>query len=71
MKNRSVKEDLDSKDSNKEKGFVRGLEQAQYEKPLYTINPLIDLFFYNRKITKRGTQYVHQCKDIKQKETMA
>ena len=26
MKNRSVKEDLDSKDSNKEKGFVRGLE---------------------------------------------
>ena len=39
MKHQSVQKGTDNKESNKEKGFVRDLKQAQYNKPLYIINP--------------------------------
>ena len=38
IKNRSVQEDLDNKNKNKQESFVRGLEQAWYNKPLYIVN---------------------------------
>ena len=38
MKNRSVQEELDEEDSNKEEGFVKGSEYIWYNKPPYIIN---------------------------------
>ena len=37
MKNRSVQEESDNEESNKETGFVKGSEQAQYDEPLYIV----------------------------------
>ena len=48
--NRSIQKDSDNKDNNKQKDFVRGLEQTQYDKPLYIVNPKIDILFHIDKI---------------------
>ena len=53
IKNRSIQEKSDEKDSDKEKSFVKGLEQVWYDKPLYIVNSLIDMLFYSKKTTKR------------------
>ena len=49
-----MQEESDKKDSNKEKCFVRGLKQTWYDEPLYIVNPLINMLFYNKEITKKG-----------------
>ena len=38
MKNRSVQEESDKENSNKEENFVGNLEQTWYNKPLYIVN---------------------------------
>ena len=38
IKNKSIQEETDKKDNDKEKSFVKGLEQTQYNEPLYIIN---------------------------------
>ena len=53
MKNRSVQEESNNKDSNKGESFVRGLEQTWYNKYLYIINFLISMLFHNEEITKK------------------
>ena len=53
MKNRSIQKELDNKNSNKKEGFIKGLEQAWYNKPLYIINSLINMLFHNEEITKK------------------
>ena len=52
MKNR--RNQADDSEEEKEKGFVKGLEQAQYNEPLYIINPKIDISFQTKGITKKG-----------------
>ena len=54
MKNRSIQKESDKEDSDKEKSFVGGSEQAWYNEPLYIINLLINMLFYIRETTKRG-----------------
>ena len=42
IKNRSIQDDLDNEDkedNNKKEDLVRSLEQAQYNEPLYIVNP--------------------------------
>ena len=53
MKNRRIQEDSDKENNNKKEGFIRGLEQAQYDKPLYIVIPKINGLFQTDKITKR------------------
>ena len=53
MKNRSIQEDSDDKDTDKEESFVRGLEQTWYDEPLYIINPLIDISFFNEETIRK------------------
>ena len=51
MKNRRIKED--NLEDEKEEGFVKGLKQARYDKPLYIINPKIDILFQTKEITRK------------------
>ena len=53
MKNRSIQEDSDDKDNDKEESFVRGSEQTWYDEPLYIINPLIDMLFLNEETIRK------------------
>ena len=51
MKNR--RNQADDSEDEKEKGFVKGSEQVQYNEPLYIINPKIDMSFQTKGITKK------------------
>ena len=53
MKNRSVQEDSDKESDDKQKGFVGGLKQIQYNEPLYIVIPRINMLFQTDKITKK------------------
>ena len=53
IKNRSVQEDSDDEDNNKQESFVRGSEQAQYNKSLYIVIPRINTLFHVNKMIKR------------------
>ena len=56
-KNRSIEEKLedeDKEDNGKEAGFVKGLEQAQYNESLYIVILCgINMLFLNKNITKK------------------
>ena len=51
MKNR--RNQADKSEDEKEEGFVEGLEQVQYNEPLYTINPKIDMSFQTEGIIRK------------------
>ena len=53
MKIRRNQEDSDEEYDNKKKGFVEGLEQAQYNKPLYIMISKIDILFQINKTIKQ------------------
>ena len=52
MKNR--RNQADNSEEEKEEGFVEGLEQVQYDEPLYIINPKINMSLQTKGITKKG-----------------
>ena len=52
MKNR--RNQTDNPEDKKEERFIEGLEQAQYNKPLYIINIKINILFQTKEITKKG-----------------
>ena len=54
IKNRSIQEELDNGNNDKQESFVRGLEQVWYDKPLYIVISKIDTLFYIDKTTKKG-----------------
>ena len=45
MRSQSVQEELDNEKNNNQEGFVGGLKQAQYNKPLYKLVLIIDILF--------------------------
>lgn len=64
MKNRSI-QDSDDEENNKKVGFVKVLEQIQYDEPLYiVICQKIDML---KRQQENKTQYVHKCENIKWK----
>ena len=67
MKNKSVQEDSDKENNDKQESFVEGSEQVQYDKSLYIVIPKINMLFQIDKTTKKRIRYVHKHQDIKQK----
>ena len=64
MKNRSI-QDSDDEENNKKVGFVKVLEQIQYDEPLYiVIFQKIDML---KRQQENKTQYAHKCENIKWK----
>ena len=45
IKTRSMQKESDEKDDNNKESFVKGSEQAQYNKPLYIVISKIDILF--------------------------
>ena len=53
MKNKSIQENLDKEDNEKQEDFVGGSEQVQYNKPLYIVNLKIDILFCINEIIRK------------------
>ena len=51
-KNQEESDESDKEEDDKKKGFVEGLEQAQYNKPLYIVISKINMLFQTKETTK-------------------
>ena len=52
-RNQEELDELDKKEDDKKKGFVKGSEQAQYNEPLCIVIPKINTLFQTKGTTKQ------------------